>query len=185
MADLKEALGILYKLEFSNRKNALEKNPTEDGLTWKGIYEKAHPTWDGWKIIKQKLRQYNGDMALTSDMLYDNERLEELTVNMYRRNFWDKMKLDKVHSQGVANEIFLFGVNAGVSKAVKLAQRIVGVLQDGIIGTQTITAINTFDDTVFSENYDILEQEHYEHLIIQNPKLAIYARGWKNRANYV
>ena len=182
MANIKEALSILYKLEFSNSSNALEVNPTEEGYTFMGIYQKANPNWSGWQIVRQKMQQYNNDRKLVSSMLYDNEKMREHVEWFYKREFWDKAKLDKVDSQHTANEIFIFGVNAGMNKAIKEAQRVVGCLQDGIVGNNTLRALNSFDDTVFSQTYDIYEQEHYASIIEINPSKAIFANGWKNRA---
>ena len=39
MANFNEAFKILMRLEFSFPENALHKNPTENGLTFMGVYE--------------------------------------------------------------------------------------------------------------------------------------------------
>ena len=186
MADIKQALSILWTLEFNNNpKKAMEHNDDESGWTYKGIYQTANPTWEGWKIIRQKMQQYNGDMKLVGDILYDNPRLEELVEHLYKREYWNKMKLDELGSQHIANEMFIFGVNTHPITAIKLAQRIVGATQDGIIGKVTIGALNRFDEGVFSETFDILEKEHYQKIVIAKPEKQIYLDGWRNRADFV
>ena len=183
MADIKESLKIIYWLEFNNNpKKAMEQNRGEDGWTYKGIYQSANPNWEGWKIIRQKMQQYNGDMKLVGDILCDNPRLEELVEFIYRREYWNKMKLDDVSSQLIANEMMVFGVNTHPITAIKIAQRIVGVTQDGIIGKVTLSALNGFDEGVFSEMFDVLEKEHYEKIVIARPEKMMYLAGWRNRA---
>ena len=185
MADIKKVMDILYKVEFSSPKDVLEKNPTEDGWTFMGIYQKANPDLDLWKVIRQKMQQYNDDMELVGSILYDNKLVRDGVEAFYKKEFWDRMKLDQIENQHVANEIMIFGVNAGTKAAIKLAQRAAGVAQDGVIGPKTIKALNNVDEDVFSLVYDQLEQEHYEKLVYANPKLKIYAKGWKNRSEVV
>lgn len=182
MAKIEKALDILYKLEFSNENDVLERNATEDGWTFMGIYQGAFPQLDLWKVIRQKMQQYNGDMKLVGSMLYNNATVREMVEAFYKKEFWDKARLDEVVSQQVANEIFVAGVNMGMKKAVMLAQKLVGVPADGVMGPKTLTAINKYDDAVFDEMYDVLEIDHYETIIANNPSKRIYAKGWRNRA---
>lgn len=182
MANIKDSLKILYKLEFANRKTALHQNKGENGWTWKGIYQVANPNWDGWKVIRQKMQQYNGDMVLVSDMLYDNELLEEMTVALYKKEYWDKMKLDEVKSQKVADEMFILGVNIGLGNAIRVAQRACGAIADGVLGPRTVKALNEVDEATFDKVFDQLEVNYYAMIVDKNPAKAIYLNGWRNRA---
>ena len=182
MAKIEEALDILYKLEFSNENDVLERNATEDGWTFMGIYQGAFPGLDLWKVVRQKMQQYNGDMKLVGSMLYNNPQVREMVEAFYKKEFWDKAKLDDVVSQQVANEIFIAGVNMGIKKAVMLAQKLVSVPQDGVVGPKTLKAINAYDDVLFDEMYDILEKDYYDQIVVNNPSKRIYAKGWRNRA---
>ena len=67
-------------------------------------------------------------------------------------------------SQKIADEMMVFGVNVGIGHAIKAAQRIAAVPQDGVIGPKTIAALNKVDETVFDETYDLLEIDYYEKL---------------------
>ena len=182
MAKIEEALAIMYRLEFSNEDNVLEQNATENGWTFMGIYQGAFPNLDLWKVIRQKMQQYNGDMKLVGSMLYNNATVREMVEAFYKKEFWDKAKLDEVHSQQIANEIFVAGVNMGMKKAVMLAQKLVCVPADGLVGPKTLAAINKYDDAAFDEMYDVLETDHYEMIIAANPSKRIFAKGWRNRA---
>ena len=182
MAKIEKALDILYKLEFSNENDVLERNATEDGWTFMGIYQGAFPQLDLWKVIRQKMQQYNGDMKLVGSMMYNNATVREMVQAFYKKEFWDKARLDEVVSQQIANEIFIAGVNMGMKKAVMLAQKLVGVPADGVVGPKTLAAINKYDDAAFDKMYDVLETDHYESIVFANPSKRIYAKGWRNRA---
>ena len=181
MAKIEEALEILYKLEFSSPKDVLEINKTEEGYTFMGIYKTANSGWAGWPIVQEAIDRLK-DRKQASNELYGNKELRKLVAQLYKEKYWDKAKLDMVDSQHTATEIFVFGVNAGMKKAIQIAQQVVGCLQDGIVGPQTIRALNSFNDTVFNELYDELEQKYYGEIIANNPSKKIFANGWRNRA---
>jgi len=181
-ADLKKSLDILFKLEFSNPANALHKNPGENGLTYKGIYQTAHPKWDGWEIIENALYENNQDIRATSISLNNNTILDNLVVEFYRYSFWNRAKLSEINSQKKADEIFIFGVNVGMRTAARKTQKLVGVVTDGIIGNQSIKAINEFDEDLFDMQFDDLELQYYEDIIKKKPSFAMFRNGWKNRA---
>lgn len=62
---------------------------------------------------------------------------------IYRSQYWDKVWGDRLPS-GVAYAIFDFGVNSGPSRSVKFTQEIVGTKQDGIMGVNTLAAIQKY-----------------------------------------
>jgi len=181
MADFNESMKILMRLEFSNPENALHKNKTETGYTYMGIYQTAHPKWSGWIVVNDFLKKFK-DIKMASRELYKNETLTRLVYLFYKKTFWDIARLDEVDSQKMADEIFIFGVNAGMGVAVKVAQRLVGLFADGKIGSETLDTLNKFGEVVFDKQYDLLEQEHYNKLIAKNTKFKIYANGWRNRS---
>jgi len=185
MADISKVLPILYKAEFSNPDNALEWNKTESGWTFMGIYQSAHPTWTGWNIVNEKLRQYNGDRKKVSPLLYDNNRMREYVEWFYKREFWDVGKLDNVVSQHTASEIFIFGVVANMPPSIRKAQELVGVEVDGIMGAQTLKALNEFDEKVFDYEFDEEEIEYFKATVARNPQKARFLDGWINRAHLV
>ena len=184
MADFNNAFQILMSLEFSRPEKALHKNPTEREWTFMGIYQKYHSSWKGWNEILATLA-YGGDIKKISRMLFDSEDLQDEVWKFYKQNYWDRMRLGEVASQLKANEMFIFGVNVGVKPAIRAAQRIAGVVDDGIMGEISLAAINKVDEEKFDKEFDRAELEHYNMLIKQNPKLRVYANGWRRRAEAV
>jgi len=185
MANIRPALKILFKLEFNNPKNALHKNEGEEGLTYKGIYQLANPDWEGWSFVEQEIKDADGDIRRASELLYEDEFIDIVTRDLYWEKYWNPAKLDKLTSQHIANEIFIFGVNTGMETAIKKAQALVDVKADGLIGPVTIAAINAFNEHEFDYKFDELEREHYADLIARKPSFARFKNGWMNRAKAV
>lgn len=181
MANFNEAFQILMRLEFSRPEDALDRNPTESGWTFMGIYQNAHPCWAGWDEILGAVA-LGGNIEKISRALYASENLRAQVRAFYKEAYWDRMRLDEISSQLKANEMFIFGVNVGVKPAVRVAQQLVGVVNDGIAGDQTVAAINRYDEERFDKQFDRAELEYYNKLIEKNPKFRVYANGWRNRA---
>jgi lysozyme family protein len=177
----KNVLKKLFSLEFPNPKKALHLNVGEEGYTYKGIYQKAHPKWEGWNIILEVAKIIK-DKEELSVALYANEQLDLLTEEFYREQFWDKIRGDFIDSEHTATEIFIFAVNTGVQTAIKRTQELLGVEADGIIGAKTLEAINEFNPEEFNFLFDEKEVEFYRELIEKKPSLQRFAKGWENRA---
>ena len=179
-----QAFNLLMCLEFSRPENALHKNPTENRLTFMGIYEVANPSWQGWGQVRAAINAY-GDLEKASVALYNDDNLVELVGKFYKANYWDAMRLDEINSYQKQAEMFIFGVNAWCKNAIKAAQKVVGVTMDGILGANTLAAINAYNEASFDKDYDRAEIAYYRAIISANPTLARYERGWINRAEKV
>lgn len=179
-----QAFNLLMSLEFSRPENALHKNPTENGLTFMGIYEVANPSWSGWKQIKTAINAY-GDLKKASVALYNDSALVNLVASFYKTNYWDALNLDSVDSQIKTNELFCFAVNVGTKSAVRVLQDMLGLQCDGIMGQETLRALNNYNEQAFDVDFDRAEIAYYRNLIRKNPRLGIYERGWENRARRV
>jgi lysozyme family protein len=186
MADFDIAFKKFKTIEFSGPENVLHRNSGEKSETYYGIYRSAHPDWEGWKRVDNHLDDAVNTRHASIESFRD-ERLTEMVKKFYKNNFWDKIRLDEIKSQKIAEEMFFFYINTGdKSKAVKYAQEIVGAKQDGVIGEKTIKALNDFSESIFDVEYDIREIVFYEHLASKNPKRYLrFLDGWKNRARKI
>ena len=91
-----------------------------------------------------------------------------------------------------------FATNAGHA-AAKIVQQIIGVPADGVIGSGTQAALETFKADVATQqqtdpsvDHDLIMQfheaklDHYQHLADENPdEYAKWMPGWKKRALHV
>lgn len=77
--------------------------------------------------------------------------LKKLTVaqakTVFERQYWDAVRGNQLPS-GLDYAVFDFAVNSGPSRAAKFLQAIVGAVQDGVIGSETLKAIEAQGNTV-------------------------------------
>lgn len=103
------------------------------------------------------------------------------TAYIYRFGYWDKIKGDEIKSQSVAELLFDFAVNSGVYTAVRKIQKIVGAVQDGTFGQQTLNAVNDYNPNDLFDKLKQVRQEYYDSIVTLNPSQKIFHKGWSNR----
>lgn len=187
MANFDEAFSRFKGIEFLNSEDVLHKNSGELGLTYFGIYESANPNWSGWASIRASLLITGQDIKKASRISYADRELEQKVRDFYYVRYWTRIRLDEIHSQKIAEEMFFFYVHIGNSRrVVRFAQSIVGAVVDGVIGRDTITALNYFDEDVFDKEYDRKESSHYKRLVKRYPlRFSRFLKGWLNRARKI
>ena len=147
------------------------------GETYKGVARKIFSKWDGWIKVDILKRQTGFPANLDKDV-----DLQQYVLDFYRVNFWDKMNGDNISNQLVAQSIFDFGVNAGVGTSVSLAQMVVQAEPDGVIGQQSIDAINNFDPEHFIAAFTVAKIARYISIVKKRPTSQKYFYGWVRRA---
>lgn len=114
----------------------------------------------------------------------------ENAVHAYKEAFWDKNDYDRLEHYLVARKIFDLCVNVGSKQAHKIAQRAVRaasgtpLLEDGILGQKTATAINKADPYALLSALRSEAAGFYRVLAHVDPKLNDFLKGWLNRAYY-
>jgi hypothetical protein len=167
-------------------------NDTQGHGTYKGIASSRHPRWKGWPIVAAEIakkppqptygsKAYRAWVKELNAVLEANAELQRLVDTFYRAEFWNPLKLDKIHSQGAADHLYCHAVNRGVGTAAILLQKILGVMADGIIGPVTIKAANKLRDNELEALYRAARRADYERIIKINPKLAQYRGTWLAR----
>jgi len=184
MASFDKAFEKLKKLEFKNCSNVLHKNKTENYYTFAGVYQKYHTNLNIWSMVVL-YKNIGLELEDISKILYCNKEIWKEVKEVYKKEYWDKIKGDYIKNQHIADEIFIFAVNSGVETAVKTAQKIVGVVPDGIVGPKTLRALNSYNSSLFDHEYDSMEINFYKRLVNKIKKFKIYLTGWINRAKAV
>jgi lysozyme family protein len=98
----------------------------------------------------------------------------------YKQAYWDRAKCDDLPS-GVDYAVFDFAVNSGVNRAIRYAQSIVDVPQDGMFGPVTLAAIKATDPKWFVQRFCSARQRYLEGL----PTFRTFGRGWTKRVQTV
>jgi len=96
---------------------------------------------------------------------------------IYRQIYWDKVRGDDLPA-GVDWCVFDFAVNAGVSRAIKTLQAASGSAVDGVIGPNTLLAVERNDPEALIFSYSTMRQAYYESL---TNLFRTFGRGWTRR----
>ena len=118
-----------------------------------------------------------------SKKAFPNVDIKNLTLNeakeIYKKVYWDKIKGDEINNQKIAEIIFDTAINMGISTAAKLAQKILNVKQDGIIGAITLNTLNNVNEEVFTKDYKLARIAKYVE-VAKGDKIK-FLRGWIKR----
>ncbi|MBI1770559.1 MAG: N-acetylmuramidase [Bacteroidetes bacterium] len=147
------------------------------GETYKGVARNIFSKWDGWQIV-DSLKQQSGFPS----SLDKNGDLQNKIRDFYKANFWDRVQGDEINDEHVASSIFDFAVNTGVSTSAILAQHVVNANPDGVIGLNTIKAINAMDPEFFLAAFTVAKVVRYVGIVNKRPASRKYFYGWISRA---
>lgn len=152
------------------------------------IFGVARNSWKNlgmWSILDDyKARGLSGRLlenACKSDEKFMNE-----VHDVYKNQYWAKIWGDKIEDQKNANAIYDWAVNSGVSRAVRVAQLVLGSAAgtaDGVMGNKTLLALNADQD--FLNKYIDSRITFYKQLVEKRPSNAKFLKGWCNRAEWL
>jgi len=119
-----------------------------------------------------------------SAMSYPNRDIEKLTdaeiAKIYESDYWHPMRCDYVsYPKGLV--MFDCAVNQGRNRAARFAQSASGAVVDGIMGRNTIMAMQLTTDEIFVEKFLSLREDHYRRL----STFERYGKGWLRRIEHV
>jgi len=130
------------------------------GMTNLGVTKRVWEEWTGKRVSEADMR------ALTP----------ELVAPMYTKKYWDVIRGDDLPA-GVDLCVFDAAVNAGVGRASKFLQQVVGVTADGQIGPKTISAVTAKPADEIIEAFCALREAHYKSL----STFETFGKGWMRR----
>lgn len=120
-----------------------------------------------------------------------NMSVEEAET-IYKIFWWDRFHYGSINDQTIATKVFDFSVNMGAIRAHKLLQAAMNnafglnLTVDGVLGRASFGAINAVMDggqeQALLDAYSEKAWQFYQALIARNPKLQVFAHGWRNRA---
>jgi len=171
MAEFKEAFDLMMIHE-----GGWVNDPIDRGLeTFRGISRKFWPNWSGWDIIDLAKTQSNFPANLKS-----NIDLNDLVIEFYKENFWDRWQADKINNQSIASIIVDWLLNSGIW-GIKIPQRILGLVEDGIVGPKTLNAVNSSNQKGLFQDVKNAREQFYWNIVKNNPSQSKFIKGWLNR----
>jgi len=139
MADFDKAFQKVIKKEGGYIKDKDDAG----GETYLGVSRKYHKDSEMWKYIDEVTKNNpNAVSNKITNILKTNKELDNIVKEIYRKQYWDKLKCYFITSQKLAEQLFDMAVNAGITTAIKLMQRIIGCKETGIMSDKFINSIN-------------------------------------------
>lgn len=142
------------------------------GETYKGIARKFHPKWGGWGIIDEH-------KPISKRNIFALKALDSEVKLFYNKNFWQPIKGDLIDEQEVADFVYDWHVNSG-RKAIIIIQRTLGLVDDGVVGTATLGALNSLDG---SATLISARRKFYSSIVANNPSQRRFLKGWLARVD--
>lgn len=99
-----------------------------------------------------------------------------------KKMFWDRWQADEIRNQAVA-EMLVDWVWTSGNYGIKLPQKLLGVTTDGIVGTKTLSAVNSREPQSL---FNLLRDErlaYTERICKSRPANLKFRTGWINRIN--
>lgn len=142
------------------------------GATNFGITQK---TYDKWMQKKTKNPNYKSTVEEIKNMPIGNAKA------IYKEEYWDTMGGDKIKYYSVASALFDQAVNRGVVAVSEQVQQVLNLPQDGIMGKNTITALNKLNDKDFLNQFFMMAEKSYRTIVKKNPSQVKFLNGWLKR----
>jgi len=120
--------------------------------------------------VTAKVAYANGYTGRMRDLPRDTAKA------IYRKQYWDSVKAEQL-PLGLRFDVFDAAVNSGVSQSVKWLQRVVGVVDDGVIGPMTISAANKLDGKAAAAAFNGVRLDFMTSL----PTWGMFGKGWARR----
>ena len=95
---------------------------------------------------------------------------------IYRVAYWGRARADD-YDPAIGFQLFDAAVNHGIGNAIRFLQRAVGVADDGIVGPQTVAAINSMQTTDVLARFNAERLDFYTRL----STWPSFGRGWVRR----
>ena len=148
------------------------------GLTYGGIAYNFNQGWPGWPIVDSFIASKGG-----IEKIKNNTRIPQVDsmVTQFYKDWWNRLHLDSITSQNVANILFDWIVNSGQTNPIKAVQKIVGASIDGNLGPATIEQINKMNEVVLNNAIKAAREAFY--FSIATGANANFLQGWLNRLN--
>ena len=134
------------------------------GETNFGITKRSYPTIDIKNLTKEQAKE------------------------IYKRDWWDRYKYDRIQDRDIATKVFDLSVNMGARQAHRLLQRSINfaenasLKEDGLIGPLTLHALNIGNPKKIIISLEYVAAKFYFSLAERRPKSRTFLFGWLRRA---
>ena len=159
-------------------------------LSWEGGFSN-HPndrggaTNKGVTIATWKAQGYDKDGDGDIDVADLKLITDEDAVNVVMKpHYWNRWKADQIRSQSVAN-ICVDWVWGSGKHGITEVQTLLGVKADGIVGAQTLAALNSREPRQLFAAIKKARVAFIQRLVKRRPSQKVFEMGWMRRLNCI
>ncbi len=103
-------------------------------------------------------------------------------ANIFYRDYWIKHKINQLPDE-LADIVFDNGIVQGQKTSIRHLQRALGVKADGIIGSDTLNAINYANYSTIKQEFINNVKSRIKAIVTKDPSQETFKNGWINRSN--
>ena len=107
---------------------------------------------------------------------------QDVINRILKPHYWDRWKADQIISQPIAN-ILVDWVWGSGKWGIIIPQRLLGVESDGVVGQQTIMAVNKQSPADLFARIKTARLTFLNDIVKNNPSQRVFLKGWINRLN--
>ena len=128
------------------------------------------------------LEAEEGDLSQSEIQAVRNMTQKEAT-QFYKSKWWDFYGYNRIIPDVIAAKIFDTAVNIGPRPAHRIAQEAAGAVADGVLGADSIMALNAQKGSpLLIHALQDRQMAYYNALVARNPHLEEFLVGWRARA---
>jgi lysozyme family protein len=107
---------------------------------------------------------------------------------IYKRDWWDHYDYGRIDAQVIGTKVLDMAVNMGAKSAHKIVQQALNTIRasliacDGVLGSQTIAAVNAAAAATLLPAIQGLQANHYRNIVLARPQDAKFLDNWLHRA---
>lgn len=127
------------------------------------------------------------NLDLNNDNKFTCDDVKLLTLEkanfIFKKLYWNFFKADLINNQSLAELIVDGGINQGRLLTAKYAQNAANVTPDGIVGNNTLHALNTGNQQLIFDKIFAYRKQRYFNIVAANPSQKRFLNGWLIRLN--
>lgn len=134
---------VAFNLTMKHEGGYVNDPDDKGGETYMGISRRFYGKYQLWKridaVTKSNPKATNSQIT---KILKQDAALTKEIENIYRAEYWNRLRLDELNNQALAHQMFDSAVNIGVTATIKLMQRICKLKETGKMSNNIINKLN-------------------------------------------
>ena len=125
-------------------------------------------------------REYYGYKKTCEDL---KKLTDEQWLHIFYKKFYNKIKADMIRNDSICLMILTMCWMSGTKTSIRKIQRVLKVMDDGIVGPVTLKAINDDNEKKVFDELKYMRTCWFESIVMNHPNKKKFLKGWMNRLN--